>query len=231
MFIVLLGPPGAGKGTQAQRLAGAFSLVRVATGDLLREAVRRRVPLGITAKGYLDRGELVPDCIIADLVVERLDDVDAQHGVIFDGYPRTVEQARWLDRELARRGQRLTRVICLDVPSEVIIRRLGSRRICPRCDAVYNLLTNPPLKDGVCDNCGERLEHRYDDRPEVIRRRLDIYHSEDGPLTEYYSQRGLLTVVCGVHAPDAVGAAVLTAIPRSTVVPVAQVALTRPRLQ
>src|SRR5215210_7750192 len=107
MFIVLLGPPGAGKGTQAQRLAGAFGLVRVATGDLLREAVRQREPLGITAKGYLDRGELVPDAIIADLVVERLDDVDAQHGDIFDGYPRTVEQARWLDRELARRGQRL----------------------------------------------------------------------------------------------------------------------------
>lgn len=222
MFIVLLGPPGAGKGTQAGRLAETLGLAHVATGNVLREAVRRREPLGLTAEVYLDRGELVPDGIMSDLIAARLDALDACAGVIFDGYPRTVAQARRLDSELARRGSRVDRVICLGVPAAAIMRRLASRRICPRCGAVYNLLTSPPLKEGLCDACGEQLEHRADDYPEVIRRRLDVYRAEERPLTHYYARRGVLAVVRGDGTPAAVAAAVLAAA-RRRIVPAAAV--------
>lgn len=221
MFIVLLGPPGAGKGTQARQLAEALGLAHVATGNLLREAVRRREPLGLTAKVYLDRGELVPDGIMGDLIAERLDALDARAGVIFDGYPRTVAQARRLDGELARRGCRVDRVICLDVPAAAIMRRLASRRICPRCGAVYNLLTSPPLQEGLCDACGEQLGHRADDYPEVIRRRLDVYTAEERPLTRYYARRGVLAVIRGDDTPAAVAAAVLAEARRRLALPTA----------
>jgi adenylate kinase len=219
VFIVLLGPPGAGKWTQAERLARVLHLAHIATGDLLRQAVRRRSVTGLLAQTYLDRGELVPDTVMSRLVAERLDTLGDRAGAIFDGYPRTVAQAMELDRELAGRGHRLATVISLAVPTERIVERLSSRRICPRCGTTYNLQSTPPRQAGRCDRCGEALTRRSDDEPAVIRRRLDIYRAQAGPLEDYYRQRGLLAPVCGDTTPDAVTAAMLEAITAATPVP------------
>jgi adenylate kinase len=208
MFIVLLGPPGAGKGTQAARLAGQLNLAHIATGNLLREAVQHGTPIGLMAQSYLDRGELVPDEVMARLVAERLDAPDARAGAIFDGYPRTLVQAVEFDRELARRRTRLTLAISVDIAADVLVRRLSSRRVCERCGATYNLISNPPIQAGLCDRCGEPLVGRSDDSPAVIRRRLDIYRAEAGPLEDYYAEGDRLAIVAGDNPPDVVTATI-----------------------
>jgi adenylate kinase len=185
----------------------------------LRQAVRRRSSIGLLAQAYLDRGELVPDAITGQLVAERLDAPDAQAGAVFDGYPRTVAQAQDLDRELAGRGHRLTLALNLDVPTEHLVERLSSRRVCPRCGTPYNLQTTPPRQAGRCDRCGEALIRRSDDEPTVIRHRLDVYHAQASLLEDYYRQRGLLAPIDGDTTPDAVTMAMLEALATATPLP------------
>ncbi len=197
MNIVLLGAPGAGKGTQAELLAEYLRIPHVATGDLFREALRGDTPLGRRAKAYIERGELVPDDITIAMVQERLAQPDSERGVILDGFPRTVEQARALDRVLAERGTQLDLVIFIRVRPEVLLQRLSGRWICRDCQGVYHMTFNPPRQPGVCDVCGGPLYQREDDRPETQSRRIEVYLAQTSPLIEYYRERGLLVEVDG----------------------------------
>jgi len=192
---IFLGPPGAGKGTQADIAAKKFGLVKIATGDILREAVRNGTELGKLAEKYMKRGELVPDDLMLSLVRETLKKIKT--GFILDGFPRTVLQAEGLEKILEEENAELRRVIFIDVPDEVIIERLSNRRVCPQCGAVYNLLTNPPKRDEICDNCGSKLETRADDRPETIKRRLEVYRKKTEALVKYYTDRGMLVKIDG----------------------------------
>ena len=187
--LVFLGPPGAGKGTQAKMLSQELGLIHISTGDILRSAVEKRTPLGVKAKEYMDRGELVPDDLIIALIEEVL---PQQGGFVLDGFPRTVAQAKALDRLLDRKGMNLSAVILFDVPDDTVVERLSGRRICPRCGAVYHIRYNPPREDEICDRCGAKLIQREDDREEVIRKRLSVYREQTAPLVEYYSERDIL---------------------------------------
>ena len=193
--VLLMGPPGVGKGTQAKLLAEKFGFRHIATGDILREAVRKRTKLGKLAKSYMDKGQLVPDEVMLGLIDEVLAETDAD--VILDGYPRTVVQAENLEPTLNRHGFVLKQAVFIDVPDDEIVRRLSARRICPKCGAVYNLLTQPPKDDEICDNCGTKLIMRDDDRPEVIMTRLRVYRDQTKPVLDYYKSRGLLRIVSG----------------------------------
>jgi adenylate kinase len=206
MRIILLGPPGVGKGTQAQFLIKRLEAVQLSTGDLLRTAIRERTELGRSAKKYMDVGDLVPDSIVLGLVGEWLAE-QGERCVIFDGFPRTIAQAEGLDRLLDQMGKKLDRVLELVVADKTVINRISARRSCPVCGAVYNLLSAPPKVENVCDNCGrEGLELRKDDRPEVIANRLRVYHAQTEPLADYYRQRGLLTAIDGDQGVKAVEA-------------------------
>ncbi len=187
--LVFLGPPGAGKGTQAKMLSQELGLLHISTGDILRSAVEKKTPLGVKAKEYMKRGELVPDDLIIALIEEVL---PQQGGFVLDGFPRTVAQAKALDRLLDSKGMSLSAVILFDVPDDTVVERLSGRRICPRCGAVYHLRYNPPREDEICDRCGARLIQREDDREEVIRKRLSVYREQTAPLVEYYSERDIL---------------------------------------
>lgn len=198
--VIFLGPPGAGKGTQADILARHTGASKIATGDILREAVARGTELGRVAEGYMKRGELVPDEIMLGIVEETLKQLD--DGFILDGFPRTLPQARGLDQTLEKLGLQLDAVILLSVPDEEIVRRLSARRICPNCKATYNLLTQPPKRDEICDQCGTPLVRRPDDEPETIRRRLEVYRAQTEPLIEYYREKGLLIEVDGVGSTE-----------------------------
>lgn len=189
MNLVFLGPPGAGKGTQAKRLAQELGLKHISTGDILREAVKNETPLGKKAKEYMDRGELVPDELIIALIEEVM---PPGGGVIFDGFPRTIAQAEALDNMLKRKGLKLDKVILFDVDDEVVVDRLSGRRVCPSCGAVYHLKFNPPKNDEVCDRCSVKLIQREDDREEVVRNRLEVYRKQTAPLIEYYERKGIL---------------------------------------
>jgi len=193
--VLLMGPPGVGKGTQAKLLAEKFGFRHIATGDILREAVRKRTKLGKLAKSYMDKGQLVPDEVMLGLIDEVLAETDSD--VILDGYPRTVVQAENLEPTLNRHGFVLKQAVFIDVPDDEIVRRLSARRICPKCGAVYNLLTQPPKNDEICDNCGTKLIMRDDDRPEVIMTRLRVYRDQTKPVLDYYKSRGLLKIVSG----------------------------------
>ena len=187
--LVFLGPPGAGKGTQAKKLAKDLGLVHISTGDILREAVKNGTPLGRKAKEFMDRGELVPDDLIIALIEEVM---PSEGGVIFDGFPRTTAQAKALDEMLSRKGMKLDAVILFDVPDEVVVERLSGRRVCPGCGAVYHIKFNPPKEDEICDRCGTKLVQREDDREEVVRNRLEVYRKQTAPLVEYYEGKGIL---------------------------------------
>lgn len=212
MIVVLLGPPGAGKGTQCRMLAERAALPHVATGDLLREAIANQTPLGQVAKPYIERGELVPDETMVELVRERLSRPDARRGAILDGFPRTIDQARALNRILSEQGRKIDRVIYLRVPVEEVVRRIAQRFICPDCGAVYHLGTSPPREAGRCDQCGATLTQRPDDRAEVVRNRLLVYVRQTAPLIDFYQIQGLITEVDGNQSAEEVHAGILKAL-------------------
>ena len=201
--LVLLGPPGSGKGTQGERLQEDFDLPYYATGDILRAAVREGTELGRAAQEYMDAGDLVPDDVIVGVIAERVAGTEAEDGFILDGFPRTIGQADALAGGLEKAGSTLTAVILVDVSDEEVQRRLGGRRQCPN-GHVFHLEFDPPSSDGVCDTCGEKLFVRDDDKPEVIAKRLDTYHTQTEPLVDYYDERSLLRRVDGTLPPDEV---------------------------
>lgn len=204
MVVILLGPPGVGKGTQAVELADALGWRHVSTGDLLRAHRRDGTELGREAKGYMDRGELVPDRLIVAMVKDVLEAMPADQGVVFDGFPRTVPQAEALDAVLDELGRRVDRVVLLEADDEVVVQRLAGRRSCPSCGAVYNVHFNPPATEGRCDRCGAELVHRKDDEPETVRRRLEVYEEQTAPLVERYEAEASLVRVRGDGAVDEV---------------------------
>jgi adenylate kinase len=204
--LVLLGPPGSGKGTQGERLQGELQLPYYATGDILRAAVRDETELGKLAKEYMDRGDLVPDEVIVGAIGERIDSSEAVDGFILDGFPRTVPQAEALADKLSELGRELTGVLLIDASDEEVTRRLGGRRTCVENGHVFHVDFNPPRREGACDVDGSELIVRDDDKPEVIRNRLEQYHAKTEPLIGFYDQRGLLRRIDGCAVPDEVAA-------------------------
>ncbi len=197
--LILFGPPGAGKGTQADRLQDDFQLPFISTGDMLRANVKGETELGVKAKEYMDAGDLVPDELIVAMAAERLQRDDAEDGFILDGFPRTLEQAAALDKQLSELGRRVTAVLLIDVPDENLIRRLSGRRVCVKAGHNYHVEFDPPKHEGVCDQDGSRLIQRDDDKPEVIRNRLRVYHEQTEPLVEHYDEQGLLRRIDGTR--------------------------------
>ena len=193
MKMILIGPPGAGKGSQSEVLVEKYGVPQISTGDILREAVKNGTPIGLKAKEFMDAGNLVPDDVIIGIVKERLTADDCKNGYIFDGMPRTMAQAEALDAQ----NVTIDTVLLLEVPDEVIIKRLSGRRTCPDCGIIYHVEKKPPIKDGVCDSCGAVLIIRKDDEAETISNRLQAYHQETEPLIDYYKAQGKLLVVSG----------------------------------
>jgi len=212
MRVILLGPPGAGKGTQARRLATRWSVPQVATGDMLREAVARGTRLGLEARRYMDAGELVPDAVIIGLVRERLAQPDGRKGFVLDGFPRTAAQAEALDRLLEAEGTPLDRVVLFQVDDEEPVARLSGRLVCGSCGRNYHVRFSPPRVAGRCDACGGELSQRTDDEEATVRRRLAVYARDTRPLVAYYRQRGLLTTISAAGTMDAVQAELVKAI-------------------
>jgi len=195
--VLLIGPPGAGKGTQARYLSRALDIPHIASGDLLREHRHRGTPLGRTARAYMDQGELVPDELVVQMVIERLARPDADRGVLLDGFPRTLTQALALDSELAERGGGVTDALFLNVPTGVLVERLSGRRVCIGCqDTFHTVLQSLPF-DGTCPHCGDRLVQRPDDAPSVVARRIAVYHQQTAPVAEHYRARGVLRLTDG----------------------------------
>lgn len=197
MNIILMGPPGAGKGTQAERIAKNFGLLHVSTGDMFREAVKEGTAMGKKAKEYMDKGTLVPDEIVVGIVKERLSKPDAADGVLLDGFPRTVEQAEALDEVLRELGLKLDAVLSVDVDEEELVTRLTGRRVCSNCGTTYHIKFNPPKVRNICDHCGSELYQRSDDTVETVKERLDVYKKQTFPLIEYYKRKGLFQSIDG----------------------------------
>jgi adenylate kinase len=209
--VAFLGPPGAGKGTQARELAQEWGVLHLATGDMLREAVAAGSPLGREAKGYMDKGALVPDDVIIRMMAERLGAAGARQGFILDGFPRTIAQAEALGRLLKDLGQTLDTVVYFDVSEPELLRRLTGRRVCRKCGHTYHVTSNPPRGDGVCDACGGELYQREDDREDTVKNRLEVYREQTAPLLDYYRQRNLLATVSGEGALTTIRDAIRTA--------------------
>lgn len=191
MRIVLFGPPGAGKGTQAGLLSEKYGAAHISTGDILREAVANKTEVGLQAKGYMDKGELVPDEVVIAIAKERLASI-GERGFLLDGFPRTIAQAQALDAALEEIGRPLDAVVNLQVDDEEIVRRLSGRRVCPNCGEPYNVESKKPKVEDKCDKCGADLVHRADDQPEAIRNRLNVYHTQTSPVLDYYAKSGIL---------------------------------------
>jgi adenylate kinase len=204
MDLILFGPPGAGKGTQARRLYEGYKTPQISTGDILRQAVKAKTPLGLEAKPLMEAGKLVPDALVVGLVQERLKQPDAREGFVLDGFPRTVAQAEELDTMLASMGRHIDHVLSLEVPLEVVVARLSGRRCCPQDGRVYHTTEAPPAVAGVCDTCGTRLVQRPDDEESVVRARQLTYRRDTEPLKAFYAGRGLLRSLDGTGTPEAV---------------------------
>ena len=210
--LILLGPPGSGKGTQGERLQEDLELPYYATGDILRGAVKDQTDVGLKAKEYMDRGDLVPDDVLIGIIAERLESGEADHGFILDGFPRTVPQAEALDAKLHELGRSLTAVILIDSSDEAIVNRLSGRRVCVDNNLVYHVDFNPPKTEGICDIDGSELIVRDDDKEEVVTHRLEQYHEKTAPLVSYYKKQGLLNRVEGTETPDVVGESIRTLV-------------------
>lgn len=204
MRVVLIGPPGAGKGTQSRILQSTFGIPQISTGDLLREAVRTGTPLGKQAQTFMDKGELVPDSIVTNLVAERMQKPDCAKGFLFDGFPRTIVQADAIAAELGRRNQQLDAVISIIVTRQELVERLSGRWICRSCQAMYHERFTPPKSSGVCDACGGELYQRSDDTAETVNARLEVYDRSTAPLLSYYRERTLLHDIDGMGTPEAI---------------------------
>ncbi len=202
MNIILLGPPGAGKGTQAKRMIERYGIPQISTGDMLRAALKAGTPLGLEAKKYMDKGALVPDEVVVGLVKERIQQQDCAKGYMLDGFPRNVSQAQTLDGMLQDLGQKIDHVVCIDVPDQELIQRLTGRRTCRECGAGFHVMFDPPKKDGVCDKCGGQLYQRDDDNEATVTSRLKVYADQTKPLIEYYEKQGKLRKINGLGSID-----------------------------
>ena len=197
MKIIMLGAPGAGKGTQAKQIAAKYNIPHISTGDIFRANIKNGTELGKKAKTYMDKGLLVPDELVVDLVVDRVADKDCENGYVLDGFPRTIPQAEALDAALAKNGDKMEYAINVEVPDENIVKRMSGRRACVACGATYHIEHIPPKTEGICDTCGKELILRDDDKPETVLNRLNIYHEQTQPLIDYYNTKGILKEVDG----------------------------------
>ena len=197
MKIIMLGAPGAGKGTQAKMIADRYGIPHVSTGDIFRANIKNGTELGTQAKAYMDKGELVPDELTVKILLDRVAQADCTNGYVLDGFPRTIPQAEVLDKELSRLGESIDYAINVDVPDENIVKRMGGRRACVTCGATYHIEHVPPKKEGICDNCGGELILRDDDKPETVQNRLNVYHTQTQPLIDFYNAKGVLREVDG----------------------------------
>jgi adenylate kinase len=202
--LVLLGPPGAGKGTQAGRIVAEYGIPHISTGDILRAALKNQTPMGLEAKKYMDAGELVPDSVVIGIVKDRLQEPDTAKGFLMDGFPRTIPQAEALDVALDALDRGITKVVVILVDEEDLVRRLTGRRICRSCQAPFHVMFNKPQAEGVCDKCGGELYQRDDDSEATVRNRLDVYRNQTEPLIEYYDKAGVVARIDGAQTPDAV---------------------------
>ncbi|MBI5997380.1 adenylate kinase [Clostridium perfringens] len=200
MKIVLLGPPGAGKGTQAKSISNRYSIPHISTGDIFRKNISENTPLGIEAKSYMDNGQLVPDEVTINMVKDKLQQDDCKNGYLLDGFPRTVHQAEALDNFLTEREESIDTALLIEVPKEFILERMTGRRVCPSCGASYHIKFNPPANDGKCDLCGSDVIQRKDDTEETVKERLDVYENQTQPLIDFYKNKKQLSVVDGTQA-------------------------------
>jgi adenylate kinase len=210
--LVLLGPPGAGKGTQARVLETRLHAPQIASGDLLRVAVRNKTPLGLEAKGYMDKGALVPDQLVLELIADRLDQPDAKSGFLLDGFPRSVQQAQTLAKMLEARKERLDKVLALILTDEEVVKRISGRRTCRNCGAMYHLIYDPPLNIGICNVCQGELYQRDDDAEDTVKMRLEVYAASTRPLLDYYDKLGILARIDGIGRPEEIEKRILTAL-------------------
>ncbi|HHV13266.1 MAG TPA: adenylate kinase [Clostridiales bacterium] len=204
MKIIMLGAPGAGKGTQAKKIASKYGIPHISTGDIFRANIKNGTELGKKAKVYMDQGLLVPDELVVDLIMDRFTEADCEKGYVLDGFPRTIPQAKALDEALAKNNDAMEYAIDVDVPDENIINRMSGRRACVNCGGTYHLVTIPPKTEGICDVCGGELILREDDKPETVQNRLKVYHDQTQPLIDYYKGKGILKTVDGTKEPEAV---------------------------
>ena len=204
MKIIMLGAPGAGKGTQAKKIAEKYQIPHISTGDIFRANIKGGTELGMKAKTFMDQGMLVPDEITIGMLMDRIGQEDCINGYVLDGFPRTIPQAESLTKALAERGEKVDYAINVDVPDENIIKRMSGRRACLGCGATYHITFNPPVKEGICDTCGQELVLRDDDKPETVKKRLDVYHQQTQPLIDYYKNAEVLAEVDGTQPMDAV---------------------------
>ena len=209
MKIIMLGAPGAGKGTQAKKIAAKYEIPHISTGDIFRANIKNGTELGKKAKTYMDQGLLVPDELVVDLIVDRVNQEDCKNGYVLDGFPRTIPQAEALTDALEKLGQKMDYAIDVDVPDENIVRRMGGRRACVGCGATYHIEYAPTKKEGICDTCGGELILRDDDKPETVQKRLDVYHEQTQPLIDYYTKAGILRTVDGTVDIDDVFQAIV----------------------
>ena len=210
MKIIMLGAPGAGKGTQAKQIADKYSIPHISTGDIFRANIKNGTELGKKAKQYMDQGALVPDELTCDLVMDRIQQDDCRNGFVLDGFPRTIPQAEALDAALGKINEKMDYAIDVDVPDENIVNRMSGRRACLNCGATYHLISIPPKVEGICDRCGSEIVLREDDKPETVQKRLKVYHEQTQPLIDYYKNQGILKSVDGTQPMDEVFKAIVT---------------------